>query len=163
MTRTRRSCPSIADVLLGKVNPSGKLPYSLPRHSGQLPVYHHQKAGSGYCNPLSPAVMQRYLDMEGHPLWPFGHGLSYSTFALIDLDPGPDIDTEGTAQISATVANTGDRDGAVVVQLYLGQHHGSHPAGPAARRVRGSSWRQRSGAASRSKSTLHNWLTPIAL
>ena len=52
-------------------------------------------------------------------MWPFGHGLSYSTFALSDLDCGPDIDTEGTARISATVANTGDRDGAVVVQLYL--------------------------------------------
>ena len=110
---------SIADVLFGTVNPSGKLPYSLPRHSGQLPVYHHQKAGSGYRNPLSPGVMQRYLDLEATPLWPFGHGLSYSTFALSDLDCGPDIDTEGTARISATVANTGDRDGAVVVQLYL--------------------------------------------
>ena len=110
---------SIADVLFGTVNPSGKLPYSLPRHSGQIPVYHHQKAGSGYRNPLSPGVMQRYLDLEATPLWPFGHGLSYSTFALTDLDCGPDIDTEGTARISATVANTGDHDGAVVVQLYL--------------------------------------------
>ena len=101
------------------MNPSGKLPYSVPRHSGQIPVYHHQKAGSGYRNPLSPGVMQRYLDLEATPLWPFGHGLSYSTFALSDLDCGPDIDTDGTARISATVANTGDHDGAVVVQLYL--------------------------------------------
>ena len=110
---------SIADVLVGRVNPSGKLPYSIPRHSGQLPVYHHQKAGSGYRNPLSAGVMQRYLDMEATPLWPFGHGLSYSTFALTDLDCGPDIDTEGTARINATVANTSDADGAAVVQLYL--------------------------------------------
>ena len=57
--------------------------------------------------------------MEATPLWPFGHGLSYSTFLLSDLDCGPDISTDGAAQISATVANTGDRDGAVVVQLYL--------------------------------------------
>src|SRR5215207_3799615 len=110
---------SIAEVLFGMVNPSGKLPYSLPRHSGQIPVYHHQKTGSGYRNPVSPGVMQRYLDLEATPLWPFGHGLSYSTFALSDLDCGQDIDTRGTARISATVANTGDRDGAVVVQLYL--------------------------------------------
>jgi beta-glucosidase-like glycosyl hydrolase len=110
---------SITDVLFGTVNPSGKLPYSIPRHSGQLPVYHHQKSGSGYRNLLSPGVMQRYLDMDATPLWPFGHGLSYSTFALDELDCGPDIDTDGTARISATVANSGDRDGAVVVQLYL--------------------------------------------
>ena len=110
---------SIADVLVGMVNPSGKLPYSIPRHSGQLPVYHHQKAGSGYRNPLSPGVMQRYLDLEATPLWPFGHGHSYSTFVLSDLDCGPDIDTKGTARIGATVENAGDRDGAVVVQLYL--------------------------------------------
>ena len=110
---------SIADVLFGTVNPSGKLPYSLPRHSGQIPVYHHQKAGSGYRNPAASGTMQRYLDMEATPLWPFGHGLSYSTFLLSDLDCGPDISTDGAAQISATVANTGDRDGAVVVQLYL--------------------------------------------
>ena len=96
------------------------MPYSLLRHSGQIPVYYHQKAGSSYRNPAASGNMQRYLDMEATPLWPFGHGLSYSTFALDDLDCGPDIDTDGTAQISATVANTGDRDGAVVVQLYLG-------------------------------------------
>ena len=106
-------------MLFGAVNPSGKLPYSVPRHSGQIPVYHHQKAGSGYRNPLPPGVTQHYLDLEATPLWPFGHGLSYTTFALSDLDCGPDIDTDGTARISATVANTGDRDGAAVVQLYL--------------------------------------------
>ena len=110
---------SVAEVLFGAVNPSGKLPYSVPRHSGQIPVYHHQKAGSGYRNPLPPSVTQHYLDMAATPLWPFGHGLSYTTFALTDLDCGPDIGTDGTARISATVTNTGDRDGAVVVQLYL--------------------------------------------
>ena len=83
--------------------------------------------------------MQRYLDMEATPLWPFGHGLSYSTFALDDLDCGPNIDTDGTARISATVANSGDRDGAVVVQLYLRINtSGRHPTGPAAQRVRAS-------------------------
>jgi beta-glucosidase len=110
---------SVAEVLFGVVNPSGKMPYSVPRHSGQIPVYHHQKAGSGYRNPLPPSVSWHYLDMAATPLWPFAHGLSYTTFALSDLDSGPDITTEGTARISATVANTGDRDGAVVVQLYL--------------------------------------------
>jgi beta-glucosidase len=57
--------------------------------------------------------------MAATPLWPFAHGLSYTTFALSDLDCGPDIDAYGTAQITATVTNTGDRGGAVVVQMYL--------------------------------------------
>jgi beta-glucosidase len=109
---------SIADVLFGVVNPSGKLPYSLPRHSGQIPVYHHQKAGSGYRMPLPPGS-SHYLDLDATPLWPFAHGLSYTTFALSDLDCGPDIDSSGTARISATVTNTGDRAGATVAQLYL--------------------------------------------
>jgi beta-glucosidase len=116
---------SVAEVLFGVINPSGKMPYSLPRHSGQIPVYHHQKAGSGYRNPLPPSVPRHYLDLEATPLWPFAHGLSYTTFALSDLECGPDIGVDGTApingtaRISATVTNTGDRDGAVVVQLYL--------------------------------------------
>jgi beta-glucosidase len=110
---------SVADVLFGIVNPSGKMPYSLPRHSGQIPVYHHQKAGSGYRNPLPPSVSRHYLDMEATPHWPFAHGLSYTTFALSDLDCGPDIGCDGQARISATISNTGGRDGAVVVQLYL--------------------------------------------
>lgn len=110
---------SIAEVLFGVVNPSGKLPYSVPRHSGQIPVYHHQMAGSGYRSPLPVGVPRHYLDMPATPLWPFAHGLSYTTFALSDLDCGPDIDTDGTARITATVTNTGDCDGATVVQLYL--------------------------------------------
>ncbi|OHV31071.1 beta-glucosidase [Parafrankia soli] len=110
---------AIADVLFGVVNPCGKMPYSLPRHSGQIPVYHHQKAGSGYRNPLPPSVSRHYLDLEATPLWPFAHGLSYTTFALSDLDCGADIDAYGTAHVSATVANTGPRDGATVMQLYL--------------------------------------------
>ncbi len=110
---------SIADVLFGLVNPSGKLPYSVPRHSGQVPVYHHQLAGSGYRNPLPLGISRHYLDMQATPLYAFAHGLSYTTFALSGLDCGPDIDTHGTARISATIANTGGRSGAVVVQLYL--------------------------------------------
>lgn len=110
---------SIAEVLFGVVNPSGKLPYSVPRHSGQIPVHHHQMAGSGYRSPLPVGVAQHYLDMPATPTWPFGHGLSYTTFDLTDLTVSPTIDTAGTANVSATVTNTGDRDGAAVVQLYL--------------------------------------------
>ncbi|MEV4016848.1 glycoside hydrolase family 3 N-terminal domain-containing protein [Nonomuraea angiospora] len=109
----------VADVLFGRTDPSGRLPYSIPRHGGQVPVYHHQKAGSGYRNPLPPSVDRHYLDMEATPTYPFGHGLSYTTFKLSGLAADEQIDMDGAASISATVTNTGDRDGATVVQLYL--------------------------------------------
>jgi beta-glucosidase-like glycosyl hydrolase len=111
---------AVAEVLFGAINPSGKLPYSIPRHTGQIPVYHHQKAGTGYRNPLPPDVAHHYLDMDATPLYPFGQGLSYTEFALTELAGGdPEIDTAGVAQIGATIKNTGSVDGAVVVQLYL--------------------------------------------
>ena len=111
--------PAIAEVLFGVVNPSGKMPYSVPRHGGQIPVYHHQKAGTGYRNPLPPGVTRHYLDLEATPLWPFGHGLSYTDFTLSDLECGSEIGTDGLARIGATVTNTGSRNGAAVIQLYL--------------------------------------------
>ena len=110
---------SVADVLHGRVNPSGKLPYSIPRHGGQVPIYHHQKAGTGYRNPLPPSVDRHYLDMAATPLYPFGHGLSFTTFDLSDLATDERIDMDGTASISATATNTGDLSGATVIQLYL--------------------------------------------
>ncbi len=109
----------VAEVLFGEVNPSGKLPYSVPRHGGQVPVYHHQKAGSGYRMGLPPGVQDHYLDMAATPWWPFGHGLSYTKFDLSDLTVDEQISTDGAAVVSATVANTGQRAGAGVVQLYL--------------------------------------------
>ncbi|MDX3638157.1 glycoside hydrolase family 3 N-terminal domain-containing protein [Streptomyces sp. MB09-02B] len=110
---------AIAEVLFGATNPSGKLPYSIPRHSGQVPVYHHQKAGSGYRNPLPPSVDRHYLDLEATPLYPFAHGLSYTDFALGDLSHDAQADTDGTVRITATVTNTGPVTGATVVQLYV--------------------------------------------
>jgi beta-glucosidase len=110
---------AVAEVLFGAVNPSGKLPYSIPRHTGQIPVYHHQKAGTGYRNPLPPDVAQHYLDLEATPLYPFGHGLSYTGFTLADPTADPEVDTSGTARIGVTLTNTGPVAGATVVQLYL--------------------------------------------
>jgi beta-glucosidase len=109
----------VADVLFGAVNPSGKLPYSIPRHSGQIPVYHHQRAGTGYRNPLPPDVDRHYLDLPATPLYTFGHGLSYTEFELSDLVADTQLDTSGDARIAATVQNIGDRAGTAVVQLYL--------------------------------------------
>jgi beta-glucosidase-like glycosyl hydrolase len=110
---------AVAEVLFGAENPSAKLPYSIPRHTGQIPVYHHQKAGTGYRNPLPPGVSQHYLDMEATPLFPFGHGLSYTEFSLSELVSRLETDTSGVAQIGVTITNAGSVDGAAVVQLYL--------------------------------------------
>ncbi|WP_194396200.1 glycoside hydrolase family 3 N-terminal domain-containing protein [Microbacterium atlanticum] len=109
---------AVADVLFGEVNPSGKLPYSIPRHTGQIPVYHHQRSGTGYRNPLPPDVDRHYLDMPATPLYTFGHGLSYTEFELSDLVADAEMTTSGSARIAATVRNAGDRGGDTVVQLY---------------------------------------------
>jgi len=110
---------AVAEALFGEINPSGNLPYSVPRHAGQIPVFHHQKIGSGYRMSLPPGVDQHYLDMPATPLWPFGHGLSYTRFDLDDLVVPEQITTDDKARIAVTVFNTGPREGASVVQLYL--------------------------------------------
>ena len=109
---------AVADVMFGRKNPSGRLPYSIPRHSGQIPVYHHQRAGTGYRNPLPPDVTDIYLDMPATPLYPFGFGLDYSEYDVTDLVIGSDFDTAGSVDVSVTVRNTGTRSGTAIVQLY---------------------------------------------
>ncbi len=110
---------AIARVIAGDVNPSGKLPYTMPRHQGQLPVFHHQRSASGYRSHTPFGT--HYIDGPATPLFPFGFGLSYTTFELSDLAVGPEtIDTDGHVDIAATLRNTGPRAGAEVVQLYLG-------------------------------------------
>lgn len=110
---------AVGEVLFGLANPSGKLPYTVPRHVGQVPLYHHQKAGTGVRNPLPPGRDGLYLDMPSSPLYPFGHGLSYTAFELSDLEISGDIDAFGRTAISVTATNTGSRSGAVVPQLYV--------------------------------------------
>jgi beta-glucosidase len=109
---------AVADVLWGDVNPSAKLPVSLPRSVGQVPIY--------YATDMTgrPATEQkftsRYLDLPTTPLYPFGHGLSYTTFAYGDLVVSADTIAPGdTIAVSATVTNTGAAAGAEVVQLYI--------------------------------------------
>jgi len=95
---------AIADVFFGNYNPAGRLPVSVPRHVGQLPVYYNKPA---------PAAHD-YVEMSAKPLYPFGYGLSYTTFEYSDLR------IEGTV-VKFTVTNTGNRKGDEVVQLYLHQ------------------------------------------
>lgn len=113
---------ALAAVLFGDTNPSGKLPYSMPRATGQLPLYISQKRGSGYQRTASDAF--RYIDLDITPLFHFGHGLSYTTFEYGDLELAADeVPTEGgSIVVSVELRNTGDRDGTEVVQLYAAQN-----------------------------------------
>jgi beta-glucosidase len=101
---------AIGEVLFGDVNPGGKLPVSFPRHSGQLPVYYNRR----------PTSFRAALDLPREPLWPFGFGLSYTTFTLANLKiDDPAIGPGGKATVRVDVTNTGDRSGDEVVQLYI--------------------------------------------
>lgn len=102
---------AVADVLFGDENPAGRLPITFPVAEGQLPLtYDHKPTGRG----------DDYVDLTGHPLFPFGHGLSYTTFEYSDLRISPDtIGADGTVTVRATVTNTGARAGDEVVQLYV--------------------------------------------
>jgi beta-glucosidase-like glycosyl hydrolase len=103
---------ALADILFGHVSPAGRLPVSLPRSAGQIPRYHGHRAG-GSTSMTSGA----YTDSPASPLFPFGHGLSYTTFAYRDLAISA-TDTESALTIGIDVSNTGQIGGDEVVQLY---------------------------------------------
>lgn len=113
---------AIADVLFGDVNPSGKLTTTFPQHVGQLPMYYaHKNTG----RPLEPGqwfqkFRSNYLDVSNDPVYPFGFGLSYTTFnySEITLDKTEMTDTD-SLHVSIDVSNTGKVDGSEVVQLYI--------------------------------------------
>jgi beta-xylosidase len=109
---------ALADALFGVKNPAGKLPITLPRHVGQVPIHHGQRWGSGYRRSEAD-IHKGYLDMPSTPLLPFGHGLSYTTFQYGALQLDSDtVDVGGEVNGSVTVSNTGDRAGTEIVQLY---------------------------------------------
>ncbi|RKQ39619.1 beta-glucosidase BglX [Enterobacter sp. R1(2018)] len=112
---------AIADVLFGDYNPSGKLPMSFPRSVGQIPTYYsHLNTGRPY-NPEKPnKYTSRYFDEANGPLYPFGYGLSYTTFTVSDVKmSAPTMTRDGQVEASVEVKNTGDREGETVVQMYL--------------------------------------------
>jgi beta-glucosidase len=103
---------AVAEVLFGKSNPGGKLPISVPRHVGQIPAYYSRR----------PTSLRSYVDLPREPLFPFGHGLSYTTFRIENVKVSPQsIGTGGRAEVTAEVVNTGARAGDEVVQLYIHQ------------------------------------------
>jgi beta-glucosidase len=113
----------IADVLFGDANPSGHLPVSWPRSSGQLPLYYSHNLTQ---NPeTNPDFKSRYWDISSTPLYPFGYGLTYTTFAFDNLKVTLTSKVGGPIEVSVEVANTGSRAGDTVAQLYIHQRAGS--------------------------------------
>jgi beta-glucosidase len=111
--------PALADVLFGDVSPSGKLPVTFPRTVGQVPIYYNHK-NTGRPPDPDNKYTSKYLDVEWTPLFPFGHGLSYTTFEYEAPRLGAaTIGLGDSLEVSVTVTNTGERSGAEVVQLYL--------------------------------------------
>lgn len=111
---------AVADVLFGDMNPSGKLSVTFPRNLGQVPIYYYAKnTGRPYVHP-GAKYESRYLDVPNEPLYAFGHGLAYTTFAYseITLD-APSFRADETLKASITVTNTGSREGTETVQMYI--------------------------------------------
>ena len=113
---------AVADILFGDVNPSAKLTTSFPRSVGQLPLYYnHKNTGRphGEFDPFKKFV-SAYLDEINGPLYPFGYGLSYTTYEYGEVSlSAAEMPQNGTVTASVTVTNTGDRDGDEIVQLYI--------------------------------------------
>ncbi|GAB3394591.1 glycoside hydrolase family 3 N-terminal domain-containing protein [Humibacter soli] len=116
-----RGGSAVASLLFGDAAPAGKLPFTWPRTVGQVPIHHavtrsHAPDDQG----------RRYWDEESTPLYPFGHGLTYTSFAYGDVTVGAQsTGPHGTIAVSVDVTNTGERDGVEVVQLYLHQRYGT--------------------------------------
>jgi beta-glucosidase len=115
---------AVADLLFGDANPAGKLPVTWPRSEGQIPIYYAHNLT--HVPETAPGFTSRYSDLPSTPLYPFGFGLSYTTFAFSNLRLGQDHVEHGKSLlVSIDVQNTGSRAGDEVVQLYLHQRAGS--------------------------------------
>ncbi|MDB4884008.1 MAG: beta-glucosidase [Gemmatimonadetes bacterium] len=148
---------ALADVLFGDVAPSGKLPVTFPRVTGQVPIYYaHKRTGR-------PAEAQnhyssKYLDAPWTPLFAFGHGLSYTTFAYSDLRvSSASMRARDSLVVSVTLTNTGTRAGTEVAQLYV-----RHDAASVTRPVRELRGFQRVSLRAGEKQTLHFTLRPTS-
>ncbi|MCC8154431.1 MAG: glycoside hydrolase family 3 C-terminal domain-containing protein, partial [Tannerellaceae bacterium] len=112
----------MADVISGDYNPSARLTMSFPRNVGQLPIYYNYKNTGRPLPPEDPKMDYKssYLDVANSPLYPFGYGLSYTTFEIrnMQLDKNTFSDN-GTITVTADAVNTGNVDGELVVQLYI--------------------------------------------
>lgn len=118
---------AIADILFGDYNPSAKLTTTFPQHVGQIPIfYNHKNTGRPFADDPLDKYKSRYLDVSNEPLYPFGYGLSYTTFQYSDLSlSNNEIGLTDKLTVSCKVTNTGKRDGDEVVQLYVRDMVGS--------------------------------------
>ena len=147
----------IADILFGDATPGGHLPVSWPRSSAQLPLYYNHTRT--HAPEDAPNFTSRYWDISSKPLYPFGYGLSYTSFAFDNLKVSQAEAKVGSSlQVSVDVANTGSRAGDTVVQLYIHQR-----AGSASRPVRELKGFQRVNLAAGAKQTIHFTLGPEEL
>ena len=112
---------SIADVLFGKVNPGGKLPMTFPRTEGQIPIYYnYYNTGRPAKNNTDRNYVSAYIDLDNDPAYPFGFGLSYTTFKYSDFNlSSTELKGNQTLTASIKVTNSGNYDGEEVVQLYI--------------------------------------------
>ena len=132
--------PAIADILFGKTVPGGKLPVTFPKEAGQIPIYYnHTSTGrpaTGKEKSLEEIPLNAkqsvlghssyYLDLGSEPLFPFGYGLSYTTFEYTDLKiANPVLGKNDTLSITVSIKNTGERRGVEVAQLYISDLAGS--------------------------------------
>ena len=124
-TPAKFGAEAVANVLLGKYNPSGKLPLSVARNAGQIPIYYNHPKGSGWHQGPSIGFAD-YVDCSHKPRYCFGHGLSYTNFAYGDLVISkPEVVPDETLTVSLRVKNTGSVAGTEIVQLYLRDAHAS--------------------------------------
>jgi beta-glucosidase len=111
---------AIAEVLYGDYNPSGKLPMSFPRNVGQVPIYYNLYNTGRPTNKDNNVFWSHYTDVEKTPLYPFGYGLSYTSFAYKNLKMAKTSFKKGEKiELSVEVTNTGDYEGKEIVQLYI--------------------------------------------
>ncbi|MHB8806135.1 MAG: glycoside hydrolase family 3 N-terminal domain-containing protein [Anaerolineaceae bacterium] len=109
---------ALADVLFGDYNPAGRLPITAARNSGQIPIYAMHRNGNSY-RKMNTMILNDYVDGSKSPLFYFGEGKSYTTFAYSNLQLDKKIRADGTVHLSCDVMNSGDRDGEEVVQIYV--------------------------------------------
>ena len=117
---------AIAEVLYGDYNPSGKLPMTFPRNVGQVPLYYnHKNTGRPNLPEAETVFWSHYNDVENTPLYPFGYGLSYTTFEYGTIKTTKSFDLDQKINVSVAVTNTGKRKGKEVVQLYIRDKYAS--------------------------------------
>ncbi len=117
---------AIADVIFGDYNPSGKLTVTFPRTVGQIPIYYNYFNTGRPLNDDGGLFQVKYIDIQNEPLYPFGYGLSYSTFEYPEIGLNKqEITMDDTLEVKITVKNTGNFDGHEIVQLYIRDVTGS--------------------------------------